>query len=114
MATILGGAARTGPVRSGSLSAATRLAYYPGPVRSWVIYSLVRVGLFAATFALLYWLLPPDLWWLAAVCAALIALSLSYIFLAKLRDRVTADLAARAEHRRASRPADPDAAAEDS
>ena len=82
-------------------------------VRSWVVYSLVRIGIFAAAFALLYWLLPPDLWWLSAICAALIALSLSYIFLAKLRDRVTADLAARAERRRAGRAADPDAAAED-
>lgn len=82
-------------------------------MRSWVIYSLVRVGLFAVTFALLYWLLPEGLWWLAAICAALIALSLSYIFLAGLRGKVNADLAARAERRGARRPADPDAAAED-
>jgi len=83
-------------------------------VRSWVVYSLVRIGIFAAVFALLYWLLPPELWWLSAICAALIALSLSYIFLAGLRARVTADLAARSERRRAGRSADPDAAAEDS
>jgi len=83
-------------------------------VRSWVVYSLVRIGIFAAAFALLYWLLPQGLWWLAAICAALIALSLSYIFLAGLRERVTADLAARAQRRRAGRSDDPDAAAEDS
>lgn len=82
-------------------------------MRSWVLYSLVRLGIFAATFAILYWLLPEGLWWLSAICAALIALSLSYIFLARLREKVTADLAVRAERRRASRPADPDAVAED-
>lgn len=81
-------------------------------MRSWVIYSLVRLALFVGAFLLLYWLLPPDLWWLSAICAALIALSLSYIFLAGLRDRVGADLAARAERRRHRRE-DPDAAAED-
>lgn len=104
----------TAPEQSLSLETPISGSYYPGWVRSWVIYSLVRVGIFAATFVLLYWLLPADLWWLAAICAALIALSLSYIFLAKLRNRVSADLAARAERRRAIRPADPDAAAEDS
>jgi len=82
-------------------------------VRSWIVYSLVRVGIFAAVFALLYWLLPPEFWWLAAICAALIALSLSYIFLGGLRQRVTDDLAVRARRRRAVHPEDPDAEAED-
>jgi len=81
-------------------------------VRAWVIYSLLRLGLFAAAFALLYWLLPPDLWWLAAICAALIALSISYIFFSGLRARVTEDLAKRTRQRE-PKPADPDAAAED-
>lgn len=81
-------------------------------MRAWVLYSLLRLGIFAAAFALLYWLLPQSLWWLAAICAALIALSLSYIFLGRLRDRVTTDLAERAAARRAGR-ADPDAEAED-
>jgi len=82
-------------------------------VRTWVLYSLARLGLFAAAFALLYWLLPQDLWWLAAICAALIALSLSYIFLGALRTRVATDLAARRERRREGRTDDPDAVAED-
>lgn len=82
-------------------------------MRSWVLYSIVRLGIFVAAFAILYWLLPEGLWWLSAVCAALIALSLSYIFLAKLRERVAADLSVRAERRRADHPADPDATAED-
>jgi membrane protein implicated in regulation of membrane protease activity len=82
-------------------------------VRAWVLYSLVRLAIFAAVFALLFWLIPQSLWWLSAVCAALIALSLSYIFLGRLRARVTADLQARSERRRARRPLDPDAEVED-
>jgi len=82
-------------------------------VRAWVLYSLVRLAIFAAVFALLYWLLPQNLWWLSAICAALIALSLSYIFLGRLRTRVTSDLQARSDHRRARRPEDPDAEVED-
>lgn len=82
-------------------------------MRAWVLYSLVRLGMFAAAFAILYWLLPSELWWLSAICAAIIALSLSYIFLAGMRARVARDLAERAAQRRAGRPEDPDAAAED-
>ncbi len=81
-------------------------------MRAWVLYSVVRLGIFAAAFGLLYWLLP-DFWWLAAICAALISLSISYIFLARLREKVTRDLAARAEARQAGKPTDPDVAAED-
>ncbi len=82
-------------------------------MRAWVLYSLLRLGFFAVAFALLYWLLPPDLWWLAAVCAALIALSISYIFLGGLRARVAEDLAKRTKTTKPRKPADPDAAAED-
>ncbi|MBO9577713.1 MAG: DUF4229 domain-containing protein [Microbacteriaceae bacterium] len=82
-------------------------------MRAWVVYSLLRIGLFAGAFALLYWLLPQNLWWLAAICAALVALSLSYIFLGRLRERVTADLAERAAARKAGMSEDPDADAED-
>lgn len=83
-------------------------------MRAWILYSIVRLAGFAAVFALLFWLLPQDLWWLSAICAALIALSLSYIFLGRLRTRVTSDLLARSERRRAGGPADPDAEIEDS
>ena len=82
-------------------------------MRAWVLYSLVRLAIFAAVFGLLFWLLPQNLWWLSAICAALIALSLSYIFLGRLRARVTSDLQARSERRRAGRPDDPDAEVED-
>jgi membrane protein implicated in regulation of membrane protease activity len=82
-------------------------------VRPWLIYSLVRLALLAAVFALLYWLLPPGLWWLSALAATIIALALSYLFLGRLRGRVSADLAARTQRRRESHPLDPDATAED-
>jgi hypothetical protein len=62
-------------------------------VRAWVIYSIVRVGLFLALFALLY-LLKVE-WWVAAIAAAIIALCISYIFLGRLRGRVAEEVAAR-------------------
>lgn len=55
---------------------------------------LIRLGLFAAVFALLY-LLRPDLWWAWAAVAAIISLCIGYIFFGKLRERMAADLAAR-------------------
>lgn len=73
----------------------------------WILYSLVRLGLFAATFAILL-VLEFDWWW-AAIVASIIALTISYIFFGRLRDAVAADL-----HARRTQPAgDPDAAAED-
>lgn len=73
----------------------------------WILYSLVRLGLFAGTFAILL-VLSFDWWW-AAIIASIIALTISYIFFGRLRDAVAADL-----HARRTRPADdPDAAAED-
>jgi len=62
-------------------------------VRAWVIYSVVRVGLFAGVFLLL-WLLGIE-WWLAAISAAVIALCISYIFFGKLRARVAEEIEAR-------------------
>lgn len=82
-------------------------------MRAWVVYSVIRIGIFAAAFALLLWLLGAQLWWLAGICAALIALCISYIALGRLRARMTEDLAAAAQRRRSAQRADPDAAAED-
>ena len=62
-------------------------------MRAWVIYSVVRVGLFAGVFLLL-WLLGIE-WWLAAISAAVIALCISYIFFGKLRARVAEEIEAR-------------------
>ena len=85
----------------------------------WIRYSLVRLGIFAAAFTVLYLVLPAPLESVrvvgfaavvvVAMIAAVISLSLSYIFLGRLRESVALDLAARR-----SRPAiDPDADAED-
>ncbi len=60
-------------------------------VRPWILYTLVRVGLFAVMFAILY-ALTANLWsfaWAAAaVVAALLSLCISYIFFRPLRERV--------------------------
>ncbi|MGV3733630.1 MAG: DUF4229 domain-containing protein [Microcella sp.] len=73
----------------------------------WIQYTLLRLGLFAASLGVLL-ALQLDWWW-AAIVASIIAMTVSYIFFGKLRDAVALDLAARRE-----KPAvDPDAAAED-
>jgi hypothetical protein len=76
-------------------------------VSPWIKYSVVRLGLFALTLGLLLgagmW------WWLAAVVASIIAMTVSYIFFASLRDAVALDV-----HSRRTQPAvDTDAVAED-
>jgi len=76
-------------------------------VKPWVLYSLVRVGIFAVTFGLLFAL--GIEWWLAAIIAAVIGLCVAYIFFGKLRDAVALDIAAR----RARPAGDADTAAED-
>ncbi|MGO1435912.1 MAG: DUF4229 domain-containing protein [Canibacter sp.] len=62
--------------------------------QAWIWYTVLRILFFAVPFALLLWLLPGDftqgITWtvlFAAVCAALISLSLSVLLLSKLRDR---------------------------
>jgi hypothetical protein len=63
------------------------------PRRSLLLYTLIRVGLFALALVLLLWLLPS--WvpqWLSAVLAAIIAMSLSFIFLRKPREEVAKNL----------------------
>lgn len=83
------------------------LRAYTGYVKPWVLYSLIRVGIFVVVFGLL--LLTPIWTWLSAIIAAVIGLCVSYIFFGKLRDAVALDLA-----ERRSRPAaDADTAAED-
>lgn len=80
-------------------------------MRAWVIYSVVRVGLFAGLFLLL-WLLGIE-WWLAAISAAVIALCISYIFLGRLRARVAGEIAARREARGEAPAANSDEDVED-
>lgn len=74
----------------------------------WIKYSVVRLGFFALTLGLLLgagmW------WWLAALVASIIAMTVSYIFFSSLRDAVALDV-----HSRRTQPAvDTDAVAEDS
>lgn len=64
-------------------------------VKPWVTYSLVRLGIFALALTVL--MLVGLEWWLAALLAAVIGFLVSYIFFAKLRDAVTADIVARRE-----------------
>ena len=64
-------------------------------MKPWVTYSLLRLGLFAAVFALLM-LLNVE-WWLSAILAAVIGLCVSYIFFGRLRDAVALDIARRRE-----------------
>lgn len=74
-----------------------------------MLYSLVRVAIFAVVLFVLVVLTVPL--WLAAIVAAIVGLCVSYIFFGKLRSAVAADLAAR---RSGSTPArDVDAEAED-
>ena len=83
------------------------LTAYTGKVKPWVAYSLIRVGIFAAAFAVLR-IVGLD-WWLAAILAAIIGLCIAYIFFRKLRDAVALDIA----NRRAVASVDSDALAED-
>lgn len=74
-------------------------------MRPWIVYSLLRFGIFAALFALLAVFLRLPLqsmgiagfahYMIAALAAALISLATSYIFFAKLRAAVTSDIAER-------------------
>lgn len=69
-------------------------------MRSWILYSALRLGLFAVLFAGGY-ALAVHLWGAgllsaaaAAIVAALAAFCLSYIFFGRLRARVAGELAA--------------------
>jgi hypothetical protein len=73
----------------------------------WLVYTGLRLAIFAATFALLY-LLGIE-WWIAAVAAAIIGLCVSYLAFGRLRARVAESLAAAREKPRSS----PDDVAED-
>ncbi len=88
-------------------------ATYPGEVPV-LVYSLLRIALFGAVTALLWWAGMRS--WLAPLLAAFLAWGLSYVLLARPRDAAALHLARRAEERRAGRAqgrAGDDAAAED-
>ena len=58
---------------------------------AWIPYTLLRLALFGGTFAILF-LLGLDYLW-AAIAAAVVGLTVSYIFFPTLRHRVAAELA---------------------
>lgn len=55
-------------------------------MKSWLLYSLIRLGLFSAIFALLYAVLNVEAW-IAAIIAAVAGLCLAYLFFRPQRDR---------------------------
>jgi len=74
--------------------------------RVWLVYSLLRVALFAVPFALLMVAEVP--WYLAAIVAAVISLCASYIFLGRQRQVMAEDLSAIRRGRK--RPVEDDSA----
>lgn len=56
----------------------------------WILYSLFRVGLFAAALAAM--LLLGLEWWLAAIVATVVAFAISYIFFSEPRDALARDV----------------------
>lgn len=61
--------------------------------RTWVLYSIIRLGIFAIVLAALLVLQVTP--WIAAVIAAVVGLCVSYIFLRGPRDKVAQDIYAR-------------------
>ena len=59
-------------------------------MKPWVLYSLLRVGIFAVAFAVL--MLVGFVPWLAAIVAAVIGLCVSYLFLGRTREAMSQDL----------------------
>lgn len=74
----------------------------------WISYTLIRLGLFGAIFAVLM-VLGLE-WWLSAILATIMAFSLAYIFFYRQRRELAEDLQARIER---SRKPDLDSAIED-
>lgn len=77
----------------------------------WLTYTLLRVAFFIVPFAVL--MLFNITWWISAILAAIIGLSSSYIFLARLRDRMSTAIYEARVRRKAATPG-ADETAEDS
>jgi len=56
--------------------------------RQWILYSLIRIGIFAVALAALLLLVPQVAPWISAIIAAVIGLCLAYIFFRPQRDAV--------------------------
>ena len=62
-------------------------------MKAWLVYTLARLGIFAAALVVLFVIGLP--WYWATIGAALIGLLVSYIALPRLREQVTTSQAAR-------------------
>lgn len=60
-------------------------------MKTWVVYSLLRLALFAAALTLLLLLSVPG--WIAAIVAAIISFCVSYLFFGRQRAKVAALMA---------------------
>ncbi|ANP27031.1 hypothetical protein DAD186_04760 [Dermabacter vaginalis] len=88
-------------------------------MRNYVLYSIIRLALFAGVWALLYFLMPGVHWFFTGILAAVIAMLISILALGELRQGVAANLEHSVEARRDKRrdlktEAELDAEAEDS
>ena len=86
----------------GAPGPSSRCPTYAGRVSSrryWLVYTVLRVLMFAIPFGLVV-AVNPDLWPLAAVIGAVVSFCGSYIFLRRQREAMAADLAAVAAGRR--------------
>lgn len=63
-------------------------------MKAWLLYTLARLGIFAAALVLLLLLTPLEWYW-ATIIAALVGLLISYIALSGLRTQVALSLANR-------------------
>jgi uncharacterized membrane protein YjjP (DUF1212 family) len=63
-------------------------------VKPWILYTLIRIGIFAVCFAVLYGLGGLQ-GWIAALIAAAIGLCVSYIFFRPQRDHAIRSFTAR-------------------
>ncbi|QQD75370.1 DUF4229 domain-containing protein [Curtobacterium sp. YC1] len=77
-------------------------------MKAWLLYTLARLGIFAAALVLLL-VLTPMRWYWATIVAALVGLLVSYIALSGLRTQVALSLA----NRRGVRDRDADSDFED-
>ena len=65
-------------------------------MKPWVLYTIIRVGIFAAVFALLYGLAGLE-FWIAAIVAAILSLCVSYLFFRPQRDELVRSIGSRSK-----------------
>lgn len=66
-------------------------------MKPWVLYTLIRVGIFAGVFAVLFGVAGLE-GWIAAIVAAIIGICVSYLFFRPQRDAAVGSLGTRSAH----------------